>query len=284
MQLMKNRPHMSPARHIRQRATTLLATTLLLAPLIPYTPLSAAEPSQPPSLFVTPFHCETAELVGTGVAAAMRDLLEISLSAHDNIRLVERDMLERILAEHKLALATTANREQGLQVGRLVGAERLLATTLMPADEGVLAVLHLIDVKSATIVNSLKVTGKTADLPELTTRIAHDVAAALGSPANPTPPPRLERATLAATHFLRGLNSFHAGNHDHAIMEMAISDELNHGDPALHYWSGRAYEALEEPTHAAIEYERYLERAPQGAESNDTRQRLAACQKRLETK
>jgi tetratricopeptide (TPR) repeat protein len=275
MQLMNSDRHQSACRRVRSYFHFPRITIVAFLLAVRLLPADEAQP--PPSLLVAHFQDDTAGRIGTGVAEAMRDLLQLSLSSHEQIRLVEREQLNRILDEYKLSLASTATREQGLQLGRLIGAEHLLNASLMPEGEELLAVLHLVDVKTATVQHSLKTSGKVSELPEMTSRIADQIATALELPAAQAALPRLERATLAAAHYLRGLNSFHAGNYDHAIMQLAISDELNLGNPSLHYWSGRAYQALNELEHAIIEYDRYLMLAPQPPANGDVRQRLRDC-------
>ena len=65
-----------------------------------------------------------------------------------------------------------------------------------------------------------------AELPELTTHMSQQLAAALHLPFDPGTAVALERAQLASIHYLRGLGSFHAAKYDLAIMEFAVSEEL----------------------------------------------------------
>ncbi len=257
----------------------LLAAALVCAAhTAPAAPPAA---TNPPPVFIAAFSDETGGRAGDGVAAAVRDLLLASLGDQRAVRLVDRDDLDRVLTELKLTLAGLTDPARGVQVGRLLGAERLVTGSLLQGEQGLLVVAHILDVRTAVVQASCKAEGTAAELPELTTRLAQQLAAALHLPFDPGPAAALERAPLASLHYLRGLGSFHAGNYDLAIMEFAISDELKAESPALHYWSGRAYEALDEPEHAVVEYRRYLERAPDGPEAEEIRQRLARCEARL---
>jgi tetratricopeptide (TPR) repeat protein len=260
-----------------QLVNTIGLSLLMLATQLPVRAASAAEPVTAPPLFVAPFNDDTGGRIGAGVADAIRDLLQVSLAANETLRLVDRDDLDRVLGELQITLAGASDPAHGVRAGRLLGAERLLCGKLMPDGKGLLAVVQLIDVRTAVVQKSLKVSGAVAELPELTTRLAREIATALDLPPDAGAAPRLERDALAAAHYLRGLNNFHAGHFDHAILELAISDELNLGNPALHYWSGRAYEELKAPAHAVVEFQRFIARAPRDADTTDARARLAAC-------
>jgi len=246
------------------------------APVAPHAPTNA-----PPPLFVAAFSDETGGRAGEGMAEAVRDLLLASLAARPGIRLVDRDDLDRVLSELTLTLAGLTDPTRGVQVGRLLGARRLVTGSLLPGEGGIALVAHVLDVETGVVQASCKAEGPEGEVPERTSELADRIAAALKLPFDPGAAAALDRAPLASLHYLRGLGSYHAGNYDLAIMEFAVSDELKVDNPALHAWSGRAYEALDEPEHAVVEYRCYLDRAPGGPEAGEVRQRLARCDARL---
>ncbi|NLF38521.1 hypothetical protein GX586_03700 [bacterium] len=262
-------------RLIRGLLTAALVCAAHSAPAAPPAVTNA------PPVFIAAFSDETGGRVGEGMAEAVRDLLLASLATRPGMRLVDRDDLERVLSELTLTLSGLTDPARGVQVGRLLGAQRLVTGSILPGEEGVALVAHVLDVETGVVQTSCKAEGPASEVPERASELADRIAEALKLPFDPGTAVRLERAPLASLHYLRGLGSFHAGDYDRAIMEFAVSDELGVDNPALHAWSGRAYEALEEPEHAVVDFRRYLELAPDGPETEEIRQRLARCEARL---
>lgn len=257
----------------------LLAAALLAAPTFASAAPTVA--TNLPPVFVAAFSDESGGRVGEGMAEAVRDLLLASLGARPGMRLVDRDDLERVLSELTLTLSGLTDPARGVQVGRLLGARRLVTGSILPGEEGIALVAHVLDVDTGVVQASCKAEGPASEVPERAAELADQIAAALKLPFDPGTAVRLERAPLASLHYLRGLGSFHAGDYDRAIMEFAVSDELGVDNPALHAWSGCAYEALEEPEHAVIDFRRYLELASDGPEAAEIRLRLTRCEARL---
>lgn len=234
-----------------------------------------------PPIVVAVFSDGISAGVGSGLAEAARDLFMAELASRPGVRLVDRDLLAKTLAELELTLIGFTDAAQGVRVGKLLGAKRLITGSLLPGEARgeALFIVHMLDVDTGVVVSSHKERGALAELAEMTAILSKGVAEALELPTDTGTPIKLERGALALANYLRGVGSFQAGDYEQAIMELAMSNELGIAKPETHYLSGRAYQALDEPDHAIVEYRRFLDIAP--TERREAEMALLECHTQL---
>ncbi len=210
-------------------------------------------------------------------AAAVSDLLTTCLSRHPDVRVVDRQHLGSVMREQSVTAAGLADAATAARIGHLVGAGRIVTgSALVLRDEATIAATVL-DVASGVVQAGRRVSGKTSGLVELTRRLADGLAQDLRLKPLPLAQGAGEEHPEASLYYLRGLGYFHAGNYDHALMDLMCCEDVQPDHRTAAFWRGRCYERLQDYAHARIEFARFLRRAPDAAEAGAARQWLKEC-------
>lgn len=127
------------------RYTYLIVAVVLQAA---FSRTDAAERDAP--VAVLAFADETGIKEWEGLGAAMADLLEASLSSA-GVSMVERRLLNHILAEQELSLAELTDPKSAVRVGELVGAKYLLMGSVRQLGSAIRADVRILDVGTAAI-------------------------------------------------------------------------------------------------------------------------------------
>ena len=117
-------------------------------------PLPEKGPSPSPTVAVLPLRdlSTSAQLKGMGPGYA--DLLQAALAAIPGTRLVEREKLAAVLREQSLALSGLADAETAVQVGRLVGAERLLSGSFLEVSGTLRMDVRMMDTGTGSVLRA----------------------------------------------------------------------------------------------------------------------------------
>ncbi|MFN7953165.1 MAG: protein kinase [bacterium] len=140
------------------------------APAVPVA--SAAERTR--SVWLMPVERTLAADTRTGFADALGASLEQSVARVPNTRLVDREMLDRLLAELALGSSALAEPKAALELGRLVSARYLLRTRLTRLDGVLMLNLRVTDVETTEVVLSESIVVPPEAKPD---EIANHVAA-----------------------------------------------------------------------------------------------------------
>lgn len=159
-----------------------------------------------PTLAILPLmnHSPNARL--DEMQAGFADVLQANLGVIPEIRLVDRDKLDKVLAEQALTLSGLADPATALKVGRLLQAQRLLVGSFLEFGTDLAIQIRLIDTGSGAVVASEKVAGArkqyAALLETLTLQIVADLAVVTPENARQTVQAALPGGSLeSALHF-----------------------------------------------------------------------------------
>lgn len=254
-------------------AWVLLGLVLMLAAW----PLRAAEV---PSICIAEFTGADGAREWAGVAAGMRDLLICSLTQTSRVVVLEREALDDVLAEQSLTLQgiTSAG---GAAVGRMLGADKVVTGSVLAGGDELTLLAQVLDVRTAVVQASVRAQGRPADVLDIAMELGAKLAAALELPFDPGALHALDTTPFASLHYFRGLGFFHAGNHEQAIASFLTCSDMQGGKRDLTYWTGRAYLGLDEPEHARVDFERYLDTQPGGPRTSEVRALLEDCRARI---
>jgi TolB-like protein len=149
------------------------------------------------------------------------DSLQANLGALKQVRLVERERLRAVLKEQKLTLSGLVDPATAIRVGRLLNADRLIYGSFVELGDNLRFDVRLADTKTACVLWSESVVGKTEQFASSLETLALRLAADLAVDAPPeaadlvkatTPTRRLE----AALHVASGENLLYAGKYTDA--------------------------------------------------------------------
>lgn len=103
------------------------------------------------------------------------DMLMTDIKKSDQIEVVERENLERVLQEHKLVLSGLTDPSQVFRVGRLLKANKLVYGSYIIMDETIRLDARITDVETGKIAQSINVSGRVRDLFSLEKKLAEKI-------------------------------------------------------------------------------------------------------------
>ncbi len=235
----------------------------LLVGLCVVVAVAAGQPQEAPrAIAVMPFTAAGTGGANREMADALRDLLTADLSSFPEVRLVERERLDDVLREQALSAVGLTEADRRMRVGRLVGARLLLSGAMTPVDGRIRIDAHLIEVETGRVIASRRAEAASEDWVEAEQRLARELADALKLPVREVQSRAIDRKPRVNRHFLRGLGCYHAGKYDRAIAEFMHALRGDRRYVEARYWMAMSYEALGEPEHARIEFDRIVRQFP----------------------
>lgn len=215
------------------------------------------------TILVLPFENSTGEEKLEPLEEGLRDLIIADLGRVKGIVVVERDSLDKIIEEQKLSLRGLIDKETQVKIGKLAGANIMLAGGFTLID-GIMKInAHLLDVETTELIKSEEIEGKVTDIvqlsKELTLRLLRDLDIKIES----LPELDVDKSPKINLHFIRGLGYYYGCMYDHAIMEFMNALALNPNFIDARFWMGRSYLEQGEFEHARIEFKRLMKDFPE---------------------
>jgi TolB-like protein len=127
----------------------LVGLLLLAATFVSTSTLATQDPAEPFVLAVLDFEAADEELAAT--TEHIPELLQVHLSAHPNVVLVERARLEEILSELELGISGTVDPETAARIGQLLGAKALVTGKAFQSGSRVIATARLIGTETSRV-------------------------------------------------------------------------------------------------------------------------------------
>jgi len=203
-----------------------LAVLFLLAPLVGH-----AAPDARPTVAVLYFDYSGKDADMGVLRKGLAQMLISDLSSLDGVRLVERDRLEEILAELKLAQSGKIDPSTAAKVGKLLGARYMVLGGYFDLMGTLRADARVVEVESGKVVQSTGATGKPQDFlgveqtlsdgirKILATKATAAAATATAAALAPKPPAQLK--TKTALRYSRALDAKDRGDKATAKKELA---------------------------------------------------------------
>ena len=191
----------------------------------------------------------------------LADLLSANLSALE-VPLVERQKLGAVLDELGLSASGLVRTADMAQVGRLLGAQRMVGTTMIVSGQTVLLDSQVIEPATGLVVGSCRVSSDEQHLPAAVQELAMELAEVLRVPVTEAGRSALsQQATSsleAALHAAVGWRLGEAGRAEEAVKEYQQAIYL---DPSVAWWwldLGQQYQAMDDNEHYAEAMRRFL--------------------------
>lgn len=212
---------------MRMRMQTLPLLLCLNAPGA----LAAQEPASHgvPVVAVIDFNAfslslQDASAVGKGVAG----MLITELSDREGMQVVERQELNSVLQEAKLALSGRVDETTAMELGRLVGAQYLITGVLGIEQTQVRLDVRIFQVETSEILEAMKFTGKPDEFLQLIVNVADAFTKDLKLPV-PRRDPVTEIPVQAVIAYSRGEAYEQEGKLDQAREQYRRALELAQG-------------------------------------------------------
>ncbi len=258
-----------------------LASALDIAPPAP----PPAPRGPPPTLAVLDFRGDGPATDLNRHLSGLADLLSADLTGL-GVPLVERRRLSSVLDELGLSASGLVRAASMAQAGRLLGAQRVLDTSMMALPAGVILDSQLVHPESGAVVGTCRVSGHRDELPSLVEQLAVGVAEVLRVPVTEAGCSNLaqrQTASLeAALKAAAGWRLGEAGMAEEAILEYQQAVYL---DPEVAAWwreLGEQYRAVDDEANWAESLRRFFPAAG-GKADRATLARMAVALAEAET-
>ena len=160
---------------------------------------NAAHPSNSTTLAVLYFDYGGNDASLEGLRKGLAQMLISDLSAVDDLRVVERERLQAILEEQKLAQTGKTDAATAARIGKLLGARYLVLGSYFDVLKAFRVDARLVDVETGQIVKSVGAAGKPDDFLSLEQQLADGLRQAIRGvakvPARPDAPTRRSSPT-----------------------------------------------------------------------------------------
>lgn len=233
------------------------------------------DPGQPPiRLWILPFQ-GPGETDLDRVAEAASEILTAFLSRSPEVLVVEREHLDRILAEQGLGGSGLTDPTDRVRMGQLVGATTLITGSLARIQDELVLTSHATEVSSGRILASVQTAGTPAGLEDSFRELSRGLLEGLTT-TRPSEEWEVEPHPTGSLHFLRGLTFFHAARYSRALGEFIECDRVGGAGPRTGLWRAKCYLALEEFGHAFLELS-LLDPESEGVDRDEVVAELARC-------
>jgi len=205
-----------------------LTLSLLVMPLV-----ARAAPDTRPTVAVLYFDYSGKDAEMAVLRKGLAQMLISDLSALDGVRLVERDRLEEILGELKLAQSGKIDPATAAKVGKLLGARYMVLGGYFDLMNTLRADARVVEVETGKVLQSTGATGKPQDflgveqtlsaaIAKILVEKTHAIAQA-APPADGKKPPRPpgKLATRLALRYSKALDAKDRGDKATAKKELA---------------------------------------------------------------
>ncbi|HEY2749458.1 MAG TPA: CsgG/HfaB family protein, partial [Polyangia bacterium] len=208
-----------------------LALSLVALPLV----ARAAPPDTRPTVAVLYFDYSGKDADMAVLRKGLAQMLISDLSALDGVRLVERDRLEEILAELKLAQSGKIDPATAAKVGKLLGARYMVLGGYFDLMNTLRADARVVEVETGKVLQSTGASGKPQDFLGVEQKLSDSIAkilvekthpiaeatptSAVAAKKPPKPPGKL--ATKLALRYSRALDAKDRGDKTTAKKELA---------------------------------------------------------------
>lgn len=167
----------------------IFAIFLILLALLPAGRLDADGTAVNEAVRVSVFDFETAADLPEGLGSEIADMVNAYLSAHPNLKMVERTEMQKILAELGLSGTGNVDQEQAVRIGRIVGAEILVTGRVFPIDGEMVIVARIIGTETTRVFGKV-VKGIPGGKPiRLIEEVADKIASTIGDNRSELLPP-----------------------------------------------------------------------------------------------
>jgi TolB-like protein len=156
---------------------------LALALLSPLTALA----DQRPTVAVLYFDYSGKDPEMAVLKKGLAQMLISDLSSLDQVRLVERDRLEEILAELKLGQSAKIDPQSAAKVGKLLGARYMVLGGYFDLMETLRADARVVEVETGKVIQSTGASGKAQDFLTVEQQLSGALAKILAEKTSPLP-------------------------------------------------------------------------------------------------
>jgi len=240
--------------------------------------------AEAPRVWALPFNDDGLREKYRPLADVFSAYLSSFLVSRAGLTLVEREDMDAILREHELVLsglgAPGATRER-IRAGRLLGADLILAGSIIEASGGIKVAAYLYETETARVRVSSEATGGRSSVGSLAKEVAAGLLAGLGPPRPAPKGAEVDRAPEANLAYMGGLVACINGAYDKAVGRFMEALKLMPLHRQARLWLAKTYVAQQEYGHAFLAFAHLTGGVPGSYGRDDARVGMVECIQRL---
>lgn len=216
-----------------------------------------------PTVLMAPFENSTGDASLRPLEKGAPDLIAAFLAPQsDRIQIVDRDDLERVMAEHSSSWEQVMTPSGAQQAGRLVQAKYLFRGSITGTDGRLTLQGMLYETATSRLVKTFEATGARKDINGSCQTLADGLAAYFSAPAKPLPALPVEKDPETNLHLVQGLGFYYNGIYAKAFPEFMkiLQDHPHHADAM--YWLTKSFAAGGLEENASLEAAQFVKQFP----------------------
>ena len=237
----------------------------------------------PPRIWILPFQPLHADASLEYLEEALPALLAAAVSgADENNSLVEREQLNRVLAEQSLTLEGLTSTNSQHQIGRLLGATVMISGSFVRQGQQFLVTMRASDLETGIVTAAAEGRGSIGQLGAVVGSLYRRLAGNLERPLPDLTPAPIDERPLSNLHFMKGLGHYHSARYSQALAEFVLAAEDERLTDISRFWLANAYLAQHQYAHACLELSRLASDGSTSVQERLVSARVRVCEQHLD--
>ncbi len=161
------------------------------------------------------------------LSKGLTDMLITDISKVDNVQVIEREDLQKILSEQTLSLSGLTDDSRPIEVGKLLNATTIIYGSFIIMDKKIRVDAKISDVETGKIISTFSTTGELMDIftfeNDLSTKIFNHLSIKQNSKSQNNETESIE----ALKHYYEGVELFDDGAVDEALQKFTTARTLD---------------------------------------------------------
>ncbi|MGA1871976.1 MAG: CsgG/HfaB family protein [bacterium] len=201
------------------------------------------------------------------LSKGLADMLITDLFATSRFKIVEREKLQEFLKEVEVTRQGVFDQSTALQVGKVAKAQKVLFGSFEVQEKDIVIEAHIIDISTGELQRVEWVRGKSDSIIKLVKQLVFKIVKRLNITLTEDEKHSIRYVYTdsidSLKHFYNAIDAYERSQFPQAIAEARLSLKKDPDFVKASYWLGKIYEFTENWEHAALVYEKALDRYPQ---------------------
>ena len=236
---------------------------------------------RPPHVWILPFDNPRADASVAYLEEGLPALLAVALSQSDRHAVVDRQNLNRVLAELSLTLEGLTAQNARREVGRLLGATVMISGSFVKQGQDLLITMRASDLETGIVTATVEARGPAGQLGRLVSDLYRRLALSPGRRLPDLRADQIDEAPVSNLHFMRGLGYYYSARYNQALAEFMQAAREERLTDISGLWLANSYLAQEQYDHAYIELSRLRRGASRNFRKAEIEAQMVACERHL---
>ncbi|MFH1074192.1 MAG: CsgG/HfaB family protein [Candidatus Firestonebacteria bacterium] len=223
---------------------------------------------------ITPFENSTENEEFEQLRTIVGDIFASELIGCKDIIVVERERLNDVIKEQKLALTGLVNDNKMVRIGKILGANIILTGGFALSESNIKINVHLFEVETTRLIKSEEITGKSSEILDLIKILSEKLIKDLNIEKGINKREETDERFDLNIRFIKGLGFYYGCEYDRAILEFMKLLRRDPSNTDALFWKAESYYAGKEYNHAKTDYENILRITPDYKNNEKIRSRI----------